>query len=238
LYQLLPIFQKLKDRKVRVVINTRDPSEHDDERRRGDAHRAIATLQHIGVQVLYTGGHHRKLVIIDRCILYEGSLNVLSQNISSEVMRRIESVQLAWQMAKFVDVDSLLRCGRNGRDYENFIGKARELCSNHDVRSISGILKPMMAVSGKQKRASQPTRPRWLYFVGVAILICFALTLVPGGQAMPILGFYIAGWAFCIWLFRRYKWVRILVTIGFILLALGVIFSISAGQAANLLNGN
>jgi hypothetical protein len=37
-------------------------------------------LQKLGVQVLYTSGHHRKLAIIDREILYEGSLNIPSQN--------------------------------------------------------------------------------------------------------------------------------------------------------------
>ncbi len=108
LSQLLPTLQRLKDRKVRVIINTRDPIEHDDEYHRGAAHTAIAALQRIGVQVLYTAGHHRKIVILDRQILYEGSLNVLSQNDSCEVMRRVESSQLAWQMARFVGIDKFL----------------------------------------------------------------------------------------------------------------------------------
>ena len=106
--QLLPTLQKLKERKVRIVINTRDPQTNDDEDRREDAHRAISKLQHIGVHVLYTGGHHRKVVVIDRRILFEGSLNVLSQSNSSEIMRRIESVQLAWQMVRFIGVDKYL----------------------------------------------------------------------------------------------------------------------------------
>jgi len=105
LNQLLPTLEKLKTRKARIVVNTRDPHEHDEDYHREDAHRAVAKLQHAGVHVLYTGGHHRKLVIVDRKILYEGSLNVLSQNNSSEVMRRIESVQLAWQMVRFVKLD-------------------------------------------------------------------------------------------------------------------------------------
>ena len=108
LSQLMPTLQKLKDRKVRVVINTRDPLENDDEQQRKRAHTAIANLQRIGIHVLYTSGHHRKLVIIDRHILYEGSLNVLSQNNSSEVMRRTVSAQLAWQMIRFVGIDQFL----------------------------------------------------------------------------------------------------------------------------------
>jgi len=58
--------QKLKARKVRTIISTRDPYEHDESYHRDDAHRAIASLQCVGAQVLYTGAHHRKLVILDR----------------------------------------------------------------------------------------------------------------------------------------------------------------------------
>lgn len=108
LSMLLPTLEKLKARKVKVAINTRDPRSHSDEYMRQDAQDAISKLQHMGVQVLYTGNHHRKLAILDRRVLYEGSLNILSQNNSCEVMRRIESVQLAWQMAKFVGIDKYL----------------------------------------------------------------------------------------------------------------------------------
>lgn len=105
---LLPILEKLKARKVRIAINTRDPRTHDEGYRQDDAHEAISKLQHMGVQILYTGNHHRKIAILDRSILYEGSLNILSQNDSCEVMRRIESTQLAWQMVRFIGIDRLL----------------------------------------------------------------------------------------------------------------------------------
>lgn len=108
LNQLLPALQKLKDRRVRVAINTKDPKEHEDEYRREDAISAISALQRLGIHVIYTCGHHRKLAILDRKILYEGSLNVLSQNGSREVMRRVESVQWAWQMVAFVGLDKYL----------------------------------------------------------------------------------------------------------------------------------
>jgi phosphatidylserine/phosphatidylglycerophosphate/cardiolipin synthase-like enzyme len=106
--QLFGILEKLEERKVRVAINTRDPEDHDSEYMREEAREALSTLQHIGVQVLFTENHHRKLAIIDRRVLYEGSLNVLSQNRSCEVMRRIESVQLAWQMIRFTKIDKYM----------------------------------------------------------------------------------------------------------------------------------
>jgi hypothetical protein len=105
---LLPVLQKLKDHKVRIAINTRDPKTHDSEYLQAEAIDAISTLQHMGIHVLYTGNHHRKLAILDRRILYEGSLNILSQNNSCEIMRRIESVQLAWQMVRFTKIDKYL----------------------------------------------------------------------------------------------------------------------------------
>lgn len=102
LQQLLPTLQMLKKRGVRIIINTKDPRELDEEKR--DAvYREIAYLQHQGIQVIYTHGHHRKLAIIDRTILYEGSLNILSQNRSSEIMRRTESVRMAWEMVEFIN---------------------------------------------------------------------------------------------------------------------------------------
>jgi PLD-like domain len=105
---LLPTLEKLKIRKVRIAINTRDPRTHDEGYWQDDAHEAISQLQCMGVQVLYTGNHHRKVAILDRHILYEGSLNILSQSNSSEVMRRIESTPLAWQMVRFIGIDRLL----------------------------------------------------------------------------------------------------------------------------------
>ena len=105
---LLPILEKLKARKVRIAINTRDPRTHDEGYWQVDAHEAISKLQHMGVQILYTGNHHRKIAILDRSILYEGSLNILSQSDSCEVMRRIESTRLAWQMIRFIGMDHLL----------------------------------------------------------------------------------------------------------------------------------
>lgn len=109
LSSLLPTLEELKARKVRIIVNTRDPEMHDDEYLRQEARQALSRLQHMGVHVLYTVGHHRKLAILDRSILYEGSLNILSQNDSAEVMRRIESTQLAWQMTRFIKVDAFIR---------------------------------------------------------------------------------------------------------------------------------
>jgi len=102
----LPVFRKLARRKVRTVINTKPAEEQADYGIQ--AAECIAILHELGVEVLITGGHHRKLAIIDRQILYEGSLNILSQNDSCEVMRRIQSEQLAMQMVDFTGISKFL----------------------------------------------------------------------------------------------------------------------------------
>jgi phosphatidylserine/phosphatidylglycerophosphate/cardiolipin synthase-like enzyme len=100
---LLPIFRKLRQQGVRVVVNTRNPDEHDNDHAT-QSMTIIAIMQDIGVTVLYIVRHHRKLAIVDSEILWEGSLNILLQNDSCEIMRRTESKKLARQMMEFVDV--------------------------------------------------------------------------------------------------------------------------------------
>lgn len=87
---LLSLFAKLRKRDVNIVVNTRNPNEHD-----GDyyyqALDAITAMQNQGITVLYTVGHHRKLTVIDGEMFYEGSLNILSYSDSCEIMRRVVS---------------------------------------------------------------------------------------------------------------------------------------------------
>lgn len=100
---LYPIFDKLLTKEVKIHIITRDPIDQDDEYMRNQATNEILYCQEIGINViLMKGFHHRKLAIIDQKILWEGSLNILSQTKSLEIMRRIESKDLALQMIKFI----------------------------------------------------------------------------------------------------------------------------------------
>lgn len=105
---LLPILQRLRKRQVQIVINTRDPIEHEHDYQL-QAQGAIANLQEIGIEVLYTVRHHRKLAIIDRTIVWEGSLNILSYYDSCEIMRRMTSSTEAELLINFVGLQAHLR---------------------------------------------------------------------------------------------------------------------------------
>ncbi len=99
--ELLPVLTKLRRKGVAVTINTRNPIEHDAEYET-QALIAIEQLQGLGVKVLYTVKHHRKLAIIDGGIAWNGSLNILSQHDSCEIMWRVASEGIADQLLGFI----------------------------------------------------------------------------------------------------------------------------------------
>lgn len=105
--ELLPLFRKLRQRGTRVVVNTRNPVEHD-ERYAHEATAAIYEMQQMGIKIMFTIKHHRKLAVIDGETLWEGSLNILSQNDSCEIMRRTVSQQFASELLRFIGANRWL----------------------------------------------------------------------------------------------------------------------------------
>jgi len=105
---LIPILSKLRRRGVKVIINTRDPIEHDYEYRL-QAEQSIEMFQALDIQVLYTVRHHRKLAVIDRSIIWEGSLNILSYYDSCEIMRRTASASDVETLIKFIGLQKYLQ---------------------------------------------------------------------------------------------------------------------------------
>jgi succinyl-CoA synthetase alpha subunit len=106
--QFIPIFEKLLEKGVRIYVMTRDPKEHT-QSMEIQSEEAIRTFEIMGVQTLLCiGNHHRKLAILDRKILWEGSLNILSQTRSREIMRRIENEEFTMEMFNFLKLDKFI----------------------------------------------------------------------------------------------------------------------------------
>lgn len=102
------VFQNLLKKGVKIYIITRDPSEHDGGYKK-QSEDAIRWCGEIGIQVLLcSGNHHRKLAMIDRKILWEGSLNILSQSNSREIMRKIVSEVAILQTFRFLKFDAFI----------------------------------------------------------------------------------------------------------------------------------
>lgn len=102
------LFKKLIERGVKIYIITRNPKEHE-VGMEIQSEDAITWCETMGIQVLMCiGNHHRKLAILDRKTLWEGSLNILSQTWSREIMRRIENRDLTLEMFNFLKLDKFL----------------------------------------------------------------------------------------------------------------------------------
>jgi len=105
---LKPVFERLISRGIKIYVMTRDPKEHS-ENLEVQSEEEIHYFEVLGVQVLLcAGNHHRKLAILDRKILWEGSLNILSQNKSREIMRRIENKRLTVEMFDFLKLEKFI----------------------------------------------------------------------------------------------------------------------------------
>jgi len=102
-YELLPVLKRLRRKGIAVMVNTRDPKEHE-ARFEKQAYGAVRTLQDLGVVVLYTTKLHRKIAIIDRQISWEGSLNILSYSDSCEIMRRTKDCRYAENVITFLKI--------------------------------------------------------------------------------------------------------------------------------------
>lgn len=100
---LLPEFVRALDRGVSITLHTRNPNEHEGSMKQ-QAQAVIHSFENMGMNVEFTAKLHRKVAIIDKSILWEGSLNILSQAYSREVMRRSMSRAECKSMTKFISV--------------------------------------------------------------------------------------------------------------------------------------
>lgn len=104
--ELAVLCRKLTKRGVTVKVYTRNSYHHDGSLIHQSIE-GIRILKKAGVKVKQCNDlRHRKLAIIDGRILWEGSMNMLSQSRSREIMRRTESTELCKQMLSFTGLSS------------------------------------------------------------------------------------------------------------------------------------
>jgi phosphatidylserine/phosphatidylglycerophosphate/cardiolipin synthase-like enzyme len=92
----------------------------------------------MGVNIFYPGRYiHEKVAIIDRQILWEGSLNILSHRASNEMMRRIESKESSVEVMEHININPYLS--------EAYKTKYERLCKNH-IRNLKQDFKAKMKI--------------------------------------------------------------------------------------------
>lgn len=104
-----PVFKRLLQKRVKIYIITRNIDDYESNELKLQAQSAIYNFEVLGINTLLCiGKHHRKLAILDRNILWEGSLNILSQSRSREIMRRIRGEDYAMEMFNFLKYEKYI----------------------------------------------------------------------------------------------------------------------------------
>jgi len=109
---LKPIFVSLIKRGVKVFIITRHPEEHNSLMAE-QSEAGIRFFESLGIQVLMNKTHHRKIAMIDRKIVWKGSLNILSHRNSREFMEREEDEQKVKALFLFFKYDQISDINNN-----------------------------------------------------------------------------------------------------------------------------
>jgi len=100
--------ENLRHRNIEIFIFTRPIEEHDSIHQ-PQIECALKNYEDAGVTIFYLSGSiHEKIAIVDREILWEGSLNILSQRSSKEMMRRILNENSATQVMSCLGLNKKL----------------------------------------------------------------------------------------------------------------------------------
>jgi len=109
--ELKPTIERLRRRNIEVFIFTRPIDEYETIFQ-PQIECALKRCEELGVSIFYLGGSiHEKVAIIDREILWEGSLNILSQRASKELMRRTADKDSAMQILFYLGLNKKLAEG-------------------------------------------------------------------------------------------------------------------------------
>ena len=146
------IFRHLKRRNIALFIFTRPLEEHE-LLARSEISVALKDYEELGACIIHLPGQiHAKAAIIDREILWDGSLNILSQRESREMMRRTVDEDISKQMLDHLGLNSKLAEGykyQYEKLYRNLVGK-RHFSLN--LSFIKSVFSPVSAIPKLFKR--------------------------------------------------------------------------------------
>jgi len=120
--------EKLRYRNIAVFIFTRPLEEHE-LLTRNEIKAALADYEELSVCIVQLPGYiHAKVAIIDREVVWDGSLNILSQRLSKESMRRTQDKDIAEQMISHLGLNRKLAEGykyQYERLYRNLVERSK-----------------------------------------------------------------------------------------------------------------
>lgn len=100
------LFSQLISKGIKILVITLDPK---DPSQLDGADRVVSKLKEMNIKVVFREKTHEKIAIIDRKILWNGSLNILSHNDKKESMLRVEVENTCKELIKKYNIDILLK---------------------------------------------------------------------------------------------------------------------------------
>lgn len=137
----------LRRRNIDFFIFTRPIEEHE-RFMQSEIKCALSDYEEMGATVFYLQGSiHEKVAIIDRKILWEGSLNILSQRNSREMMRRTFGEDRAKEVMAYLGTNKKLAesyKNKYERMYRSLIANSRENYKLKVRAFVTGFLIPVL----------------------------------------------------------------------------------------------
>jgi hypothetical protein len=147
---------ELRRKNICFFIFTRPLEEHD-YLMRSEIKCALKDYEELGACIIYPPGLiHQKIAIIDREVLWEGSLNILSQRESHEMMRRTADEDWAMQVMKHLEINKALAEGykfQYERLCRNLIENSKHLWLSNGLKIITRGTKALISCLIKLIRA-------------------------------------------------------------------------------------
>lgn len=98
--QTLPLISTAVQKQVNVTIVTRPVADYKDDQTMNEI---FAAMDSKGLQVVFKSNIHQKFAIIDRGIVWYGSVNLLGYGRSEETMMRLESANIAGELMRSLE---------------------------------------------------------------------------------------------------------------------------------------
>jgi len=145
---LKPTIEKLIDRNIDIFIFTR-PIEEYDSTMQPQIGCALKRLEELGVCIFYPGRYiHQKVAIVDREVLWEGSLNILSHRASNEMMRRTAHKESATQVMNYIGLNDQIAAAyklKYEKLYNGLVNSSRQSFKLKIKIFLLGMAIPMIA---------------------------------------------------------------------------------------------
>jgi phosphatidylserine/phosphatidylglycerophosphate/cardiolipin synthase-like enzyme len=140
---LKPTIKKIRNRNIEVFIFTRPISEYESFIQ-PIIEKIFKEYEAMGVCVIALDGSiHQKVAIIDREILWDGSLNILSQKCSKEMMRRTADESATCQVMSYIGLNKRLAEEykiKYERLYRSLITNSPRNYNSKLILSLAGVI--------------------------------------------------------------------------------------------------